>query len=221
MPSTAPTPGHGRLLPTTAPGRRLHDPERELVALVQAARAGNNDAWTRLVERFDRTLRWIARSYRLAPADVDEVVQATWLELVEDIERIREPLAIGAWLATATRRSALRRRQSRVREQLTDNPRLGDRPDCEGADSRLLALERSAVLAGALAALPNRDRRLLTVLLTQPTQLREVQHHRLPVGRSWAHAGQGCRRKAPATRAHASRSPRTLVRPARPCRASR
>jgi RNA polymerase sigma factor (sigma-70 family) len=169
MPSTDPIPEHGCLLPTTVPRGRPHDQEQELVALVQAACAGNSDAWTRLVERFDCTLRRIARSYRLAAADVDEVVQATWLDLVEDIERIREPRAIGGWLATATRRSALRRRQAHAREQPTDDHGLLDRCDRDDPETSLLELERRTVLLGALATLPDRHRRLLTVLLTQPT----------------------------------------------------
>jgi RNA polymerase sigma factor (sigma-70 family) len=166
------------------PARLLHDHDRDLVATVRAARAGDADAWTSLVRRFDRVLRHIARSYRLAPDDVDEVVQTTWLELLEAIQRIREPAALGGWLATVTRRNALRRRQMHVREQLTDDPRLGDRPDSEGAEASVLAAERRAALAGALADLPDRHRRLLTVLLTQPTlDYREVgELLSMPVG---------------------------------------
>jgi RNA polymerase sigma factor (sigma-70 family) len=88
---------------------------------------------------------------------------------VEAIHQIREPAAVHAWLATVTRRNALRRRQLHVREQLTDDPQLGDRSDSDGPEARVLAAERRAALAGALAALPDRHRQLLTVLLTQPT----------------------------------------------------
>ena len=79
-------------------GVECPSPERELVALVLAARAGDSSAWTKLLGRFDRTLRSIAGSCRLAPADVDDVVQATWLDLLRDIERVREPAGIAGWL---------------------------------------------------------------------------------------------------------------------------
>lgn len=69
--------------------------EQDLVVTVNAARAGEAEAWRRLVERFDGTLRYVARSYRLAPPDVDDVIQATWVELLASIQRIREPAAIG------------------------------------------------------------------------------------------------------------------------------
>jgi RNA polymerase sigma factor (sigma-70 family) len=142
--------------------------ESELAALVCAARAGDTSAWTELVRRFDGTLRVIARSYRLASVDVDDVVQATWLDLLEDIGRIREPGAIAGWLATATRRKALRVRQAPGREQLTEAPDHGDRPDPDGLVASVLVTERRAVLARALATLPDRHRRLLTVLVAEP-----------------------------------------------------
>ena len=137
--------------------------------MVTAARAGDADAWTRLVRRFDVSLRHIARSYRLSPADVDDVIQTTWLELVDAIGRIREPAAVGAWLATVTRRNALRCRQLPLREQPTDDPALGDRPGCDGPEESVLAAERRGVLGNAIATLPDRQRSLMTVLLTQPT----------------------------------------------------
>jgi RNA polymerase sigma factor (sigma-70 family) len=175
MPDPCPSSGDPRVLPAAAPPARQSCRERELVALVHSARAGDSDAWTRLVRRYDRMLRHIARSYRLAPAEVDDVLQTTWLSLFEAIEQIRDPTAIGAWLATATRRAALRRIQSHVRERLTDDPQLGDRPDGDQPETILLARERRAFLTDAIAKLPDRHRDLVTVLLTQPTlEYREV-----------------------------------------------
>jgi DNA-directed RNA polymerase specialized sigma24 family protein len=55
-----------------------------------------------------------------------------------------------------------------VREQLSDDPVLGDAPDSEGPEAELLTAERRTVLADALIGLPERHRQLLTVLLTQP-----------------------------------------------------
>jgi RNA polymerase sigma factor (sigma-70 family) len=142
-------------------------PDAGLAALVCAARRGDDGAWTALVGRFDGRVRAIARSYRLSPADVDDVAQATWLHLLEDIDKLREPAAIGAWLATATRRAALRSLQGPVREQPTADPYLGDRAEPDQADRDLLAAERSAVVSRALDTLPDRHRRLMRLLLTQ------------------------------------------------------
>ena len=184
MPDPSPISGNARALPAMTSSRRPLHHDRRLVALVHGARAGDSEAWAQLVRRFDRMLRDIARSYRMGPTEIDDVVQATWVNLFEEIDRIREPAAIGGWLATVTRRHALRRIQAHTREQLTDDPKLGDGPDDNQPESTLLALERQAVLAAATARLPERHRHLMTVLLTQPTlEYREVAALlRMPIG---------------------------------------
>jgi RNA polymerase sigma factor (sigma-70 family) len=142
--------------------------DRELPALVAAARAGDLDAWPRLVARFDPMLRRIASSRRLSPADVDDVAQLTWVRLYEHLHAINDPKALAGWLATTARRESLRVLQSHVRETLTPNSELtcadtGSRPD-----SQLLAAEQRVVLGRALASLPRKQRRLLTLLATDP-----------------------------------------------------
>ena len=144
------------------------DPAADLVALVSAARTADDGAWARLVARFDRQLRSIAVSYGLSAADVDDAVQATWLLLFRNIERVREPAAVAGWLATTVRRECLRLLQRPVREQLSDDPHLGDRADVDGPEEQLFAAERRAVLGDALAVLPDRHRRLMMLLATDP-----------------------------------------------------
>jgi len=146
-----------------APKNMTND-EREVVAFVHSARAGDDIAWTRLVRRFDRMLRSIARSYRLGPSDVDDVVQATWLRLFKHIDQVRDPAAIAGWLAKTARREALRVLQAPVREHLTDDPYAGQPSMAETPESDLLDSELRAALARALASLPNRQRLPMTLL---------------------------------------------------------
>ena len=156
----------------------------KLVDLVLAARAGDSSAWTKLIGRFDTTLRIIAGSCRLAPADVDDVVQATWLALLQDLQRIREPAAIAGWLVTATRREAIRLQRSRAREHLTDDVEVSGQPLLPGPEASAMASERRAALTRALATLPDRHHRLMTLLLAQPALDYEQISDRLamPVG---------------------------------------
>jgi RNA polymerase sigma factor (sigma-70 family) len=128
----------------------------ELVGLVLAARAGDSFAWTTLIRRFDTTLRRIAGSYTLTPADVDDIVQARWLDLLQQIERLREPAAIAGWLDTVTRHHALRLLRARRREHLTVEPACVERSDVHGPEASALASERDAALARALARLSRR-----------------------------------------------------------------
>jgi RNA polymerase sigma factor (sigma-70 family) len=146
------------MLPATRPA------ETQLTAIVIAAQSGDNLAWDRLVHRFDRMLRSVARSYRLAPQDVDDAVQATWVKLYEHIDSIRDAAAISGWLATTVRRESLHLLQRGVREHLTDSLEIAPLDDAHGPDARLLESERTVALTRALASLPDRQRRLMTLI---------------------------------------------------------
>ncbi len=148
------------------PSTTLHV-NTELQALVTAARDGDNLAWTQLVDRFDRMLRNVARSYRLSSHDVDDVVQATWVKVYEHIDRIRDANAIAGWLATTVRRESLRMLQRHVREHLTDEPDLLFTTVEPGPDATLLRREQRVVLTRALATLPDRQRALLTLIASE------------------------------------------------------
>ena len=156
----------------------------ELETLVHAARQGDDAAWTRLVAHFDRLLRSIAVSYRLASADVDDVVQITWTHLFEHIDRIREPAAVAAWLVTTTRRESMRVLQKHVREHLSADPELGEGAAHATPDAVVFAAETRAVLGRAVAALPGRQRDLMTILAVQPdTDYRRISAAlKMPVG---------------------------------------
>jgi RNA polymerase sigma factor (sigma-70 family) len=139
----------------------------ELAELVPRARGGNDEAWTALVEHFDPLVRAVARGYRLADNDVDDVGQNVWLLLVEHVDRIREPKALPAWLITTARRESLRL----IRQQRRATPvdPFVDVPEPESAtdddlDAHLLRLEEARVLQQGLDELPPVQRNLLLLL---------------------------------------------------------
>jgi hypothetical protein len=82
----SPSSGKAGVLLVAPRHRSPKSDEQGLIILVQSARAGDHDAWTRLVQRFDRMLHQIARSYRLPSVDVEDVVQMTWLDLFQAID---------------------------------------------------------------------------------------------------------------------------------------
>jgi RNA polymerase sigma factor (sigma-70 family) len=144
-------------------------PDRELVALVQAAGGGDRIALDRLVARFDRMLRSVTRSYRLSKWDADDVIQDTWLQFIQHGRALREPAAVSGWLATTARRLSLRVLQRHVRERPMDDPVPTDHGDRRAEPHReFLAAERRTVLQGALSDLPDRQRKLMRVLVTNP-----------------------------------------------------
>jgi RNA polymerase sigma factor (sigma-70 family) len=87
--------------------------------LVQRAATGDQGAWDMLVERYSGMLWSIARAYDLGRADAMDVVQTTWLRLVEHVHRVREPERVGTWLAVTARRESLRTLRLLSREHVT------------------------------------------------------------------------------------------------------
>lgn len=168
--STSPEPvvrPHAQVVTSTAP--MATSAPNDLFGLVQAACHGDNLAWTRLVGRYDGMLRAIARSYRLSPPDVDDAVQATWVQLYEHVDSIRDPGAVAAWLATTTRRQSLHVLQRRVREHLADDVAVGEAADAaEQPEYQALVSERRDALQRALRTLPTRERKLMQLLATDP-----------------------------------------------------
>jgi RNA polymerase sigma factor (sigma-70 family) len=145
------------------------DDERAVVELLRRARAGDDRAWECLHDRFNPMLLGVARSYRLSANDVDDVVQTTWLRLLHHVARLREPAAVAGWLATTTRRECLRLLQLPLRESLAADPDMGCHAEYGDPERELLAAEVRAVLARAVATLPERHRQLMSLLVAQPT----------------------------------------------------
>jgi RNA polymerase sigma factor (sigma-70 family) len=144
---------------------------REITRLVQAAAAGDRDAWGALVGRYIGLVWSVARGFRLTDADAADVVQTTWLRLVEQLGRIRNPEAVGAWLATTARHEALRILGRARRTVPTDSDRLPELRDADaspGVDDALLRNERDALLWAAFEQLSEGCQTLLRVLVSDP-----------------------------------------------------
>jgi RNA polymerase sigma factor (sigma-70 family) len=138
----------------------------DLSVIVRAAAAGDERAWSRLVMRFGAVIRAVARRHRLNHADQGEVVQRTWLCLVEQIHTIRDPAAVGGWLVTTARRECLRLHRTQAREVL--EPELPVAVDRSTVDEIVIAAERAEAVHAAVARLPQRERSLLRLQLTRP-----------------------------------------------------
>jgi RNA polymerase sigma factor (sigma-70 family) len=134
-------------------------------ALARSAAAGDRIAWEALVERVTPTLRSVARGFRLAPADVDDVVQATWLAAFTHIGKLRRPEAVRAWLIVTARREALRSLQRSAQEVLTDDVPDHAVTDDEALEAALAAEQVHAVRV-ALRRLPDRQRQIIEGLFS-------------------------------------------------------
>jgi RNA polymerase sigma factor (sigma-70 family) len=140
----------------------------DLHALLSGAARGESRAWEALVARYGATIRAVARRHRLTAADQDEVAQRTWLRLVQHVASVKEPAALGGWLATTARRESLRVLAASRREVPVDEPPNADEADPSSIEDAASAAERRDALHRALAALPARQGTLMRFLLTEP-----------------------------------------------------
>ncbi|MFC4052266.1 RNA polymerase sigma factor [Actinomadura syzygii] len=147
--------------------------------LVVRARSGDGAAWARLVERHSGLLWSIARSHGLNDADSGDVVQTTWLRLVERIDGLRDPAATGCWLATTARNESLRLVRLRGRDlPLVPAPRAPE----PGPDRVALSRERLGLVGAALEALPRRCRTLLRLFAVASSHAELAAALGIPVG---------------------------------------
>jgi RNA polymerase sigma-70 factor (ECF subfamily) len=153
-------------------------------------RAGDEQAFRELVKCHDRAMRRIALSYVRTPSVADEVVQETWLAIIQGLGRFEGRSSLKTWMY----RILVNRAQSRgVREQRTtpfsslsaDDDENGPTVDpdrflpaghaaagywsvtpsrfFELPEERMLAEETSALVAAAIEKLPDRQRRVITL----------------------------------------------------------
>jgi RNA polymerase sigma factor (sigma-70 family) len=139
-----------------------------VTALVERAADGDAAAWDALVERYTGLLWSVARGHRLGDADAGDVVQTTWLRLLENLRRIDDPERLPGWLVTTARRECLRVLRRSGREVLGggDDSALDVVDElAPPVDASLLDSERDVALWQGFDRLPERCQRLLRVLM--------------------------------------------------------
>jgi RNA polymerase sigma factor (sigma-70 family) len=145
-----------------SPGER-HDATTRL----RRAAQGDQEAWRALVQEHNAMLWSVTRGFRLGDQQAADVVQTTWLRLVEHIRTIRSPECLPGWLRkTAYHLCIGVINQQRRLAPLTEQEEATPGPD----DPELSALrhDRRDIVRRALERLPRRDRDLLA-LLAAPT----------------------------------------------------
>jgi RNA polymerase sigma factor (sigma-70 family) len=142
----------------------------EVSVLVSAARAGNQLAWNALVDRYNRFVWSIARSFRLSTADAGDAVQMTWLRLVENLDKISDPDRLASWLGTTVRRECLQhlRRSGRDRTDSSTDYLVNVSDDAPPIETSMLESERDRALWQAMGMLGEKCQQLLRVLMASP-----------------------------------------------------
>lgn len=152
------------------PGVHASAKDAEVVALVRAAAAGDRGAWNSIVSRYVALVWAVALRHGLSETDAADVVQTTWLRLLEHIDDIQKPARLGSWLATTAQRESLRHLAHRRRNVLGGDEGVFDGPDrlLAPPDEALINSELAAAARGALDALPPTWRSLVELLIQDP-----------------------------------------------------
>jgi len=133
---------------------------------VRAAAAGDARAWENIVDRYTGLLWSICRAHRMSDDDAADAVQLTWLRLLQNLERIRDPQRLAGWLATTCRRECLAILQ-RSRSSITFEDEHLDRllGGTAPADQPVLEAEQYAALWQAFHRLSTWCQRILRALI--------------------------------------------------------
>ncbi len=135
--------------------RSVHVVESD-AQLVARCRAGDDDAWRELVDRFSRYVYAISvQAFRLSEQDAEDVFQEVFARAYERLDRLRDDAAIRPWLAQLTRRLCLDTLRAGSREQPSDPPELSS------GDDTIARLDEALMVHEALATLPDNCRDIL------------------------------------------------------------
>jgi RNA polymerase sigma factor (sigma-70 family) len=143
---------------------------------ITAVKSSDERGWNALIERYQPIINSVCRSYRLKPEEAADVSQTVWMKVVDNLDRIREPRAIPAWIKTTTHREALALLRARNRLTLLDVSQdnsagwspLNPSTYNSEVDARMLDAERQSAVRNGLAELAESHRALLSLLVADP-----------------------------------------------------
>ncbi len=138
--------------------------QRSDVELIEGIRAGDESAWTELVDRHTARVWATARAQGLSADLAGDVVQTVWLTLLDHVNDVRKPDSIRFWLMSVARHEAIR--VSRRQRQLGDDVGLPYLADPGTPLDRVEAQDKLAALRVALTKLSERCRELLHLLFS-------------------------------------------------------
>jgi RNA polymerase sigma factor (sigma-70 family) len=126
--------------------------------LVARCRAGDQQAWSELVERFSRYVYAIAvQAFRLPDADAEDVFQEVFARAYQHLDKLRDDAAVKPWLAQLTRRLCIDRLRATARER----PAAEEELAAADSDDTLTLLDEALTVHEALAAVPEHCREIL------------------------------------------------------------
>jgi RNA polymerase sigma factor (sigma-70 family) len=137
--------------------------DRELVA---ACLSGDEQAWSELIDRYNRLIFSIPLKQGLSRDEAADIFQAVCLDLVTELPRLRDPQALPAWLIQTTlhKVSKWRRRNDRYVADEGAHAEHAPAPDADLPDTLIREVQQAQALRDAVSALSDRCQRMMQML---------------------------------------------------------
>src|SRR5438045_6852925 len=140
--------------------------------LVVRAQAGDEAAFSELVERFSPRLRYFLRKMLSSADGAEDALQDVWLDVLRHLPRLADPQALVAWLYRIARDHAFGRLRKRGRaEQSLDEASV---VDAAAADESDFSPEDAARIHAALDELPAEQREVLVLRFLEEMSYEEI-----------------------------------------------
>ena len=137
--------------------------DRELVA---ACLSGDEQAWSELIDRYNRLIFSIPLKQGLNRDEAADIFQAVCLDLVAELPRLRDPQALPAWLIQTTlhKVSKWRRRNDRYVPDEGTYTENAPAPETDMPDALIRDVQQTLALRDAVAGLSDRCQRMVQML---------------------------------------------------------
>jgi RNA polymerase sigma factor (sigma-70 family) len=132
--------------------------------LIDRCIKGDQLAWKQLVTKYQRLVYSVAHMLCPPGEDVSDIFQQVWLELYQQLDDLRNTVALPAWLITVTKRrvyAAIRARHG------FSEPLDEDVPDLS---TRLHQIEEEHMVERALGQISERCQKLINLLYFEPQE---------------------------------------------------
>lgn len=149
---------------SSKPGKRPAAVWNDTV-LVKECLAGNEEAWSLLIEKYKALIYSIPVKYGLPPQEAADVFQATCTELLMRLPELREPRALPKWLMQVAHHESYRWKRQGQRVVSRDaNQDLPEPAIPPVAENLVQQTQEEQMLREAMGALTPQCRRLVELL---------------------------------------------------------
>jgi RNA polymerase sigma-70 factor (ECF subfamily) len=168
-----------------------HALQLEEMQLIEALRAGDERAFEQLIRMYQAALLRVAQMYVSSRAVAEEVVQETWVAVLNGIDRFEGRSSLKTWIfrIAANRAKTRGEREGRILpftslgppEQAVEGDRFDHQghwasPPTDWPEQRLLGQETQRMIENAIEMLPDTQRAVITLRDVQGWSADEVRN---------------------------------------------